>query len=114
MMMATRPREVPTVDAILKKHHGRRRRGPDSERRAAHGYTLTVVGEHLSGKRSTARLSGVDPYGLTAQLMGMAARALDASSPGGVLAPSELLPRGSLSELEALGNRLSVQRAGAA
>jgi short subunit dehydrogenase-like uncharacterized protein len=80
--------------------------GPYDETRRGSGFTILLEAESRTGARGRLALTGTDPYGLTAEIVLLAAeRLLAVPVPAaGVLSPSQLMePRAFLSALEPHG-----------
>ncbi len=77
---------------------------PTEAQRAASPFTIRLEARSADGRRATAELHGIDPYGLTAAIaVAGARRALEPGRPAGLLAPSQLVDPDAL--LEALADR---------
>jgi short subunit dehydrogenase-like uncharacterized protein len=87
-------RRVRSVENVVARHLTRKRPGPSPEERRNHHFSVAVTATARDGGRSLARLTGRDPYGLTAAIIAWAAGQLmngnADTAASGVRAPSEV------------------------
>jgi len=86
------------TDKLIRKHNRRKTSGPDLYERQQHRFSVIVATRDTNGKRLRISAEGVDPYGLSAQLI---VSALDYCIAGagkvcGVKSPTEVVAQGAL------------------